>query len=113
MKSILFAILLIVTSSCAIHPHLKYSQKPLKLTADACRVAKDILTSQSSSQDVLIGNLIEGSQSFMVNDVAQCVGDKNPAIITDFKTKFKKNRFRQTSLIILMTENFEVVNIKF
>ena len=46
----------------------------------------------------------------MVDDVARCIGDENPGIITDFKAKLNGKGVSKASLIILMTEHFKVVS---
>lgn len=66
-----------------------------------CKVTKDIISSKSDTQDVLIGNLAGELWSSTANDIAGCVGSDNAVVFSDFKSFVIKKTLRKAAVIIL------------
>ena len=79
----------------------------------ACKVTMDVVSSQSHTQDILIGNLGGKSQSLMVNDITKCIADENLVTVTDLKTPMTEKNLRKASVAILVADKIDLVHMKF
>ncbi|CAG9811081.1 unnamed protein product [Chironomus riparius] len=96
-----FLALLILNMTLSSNLILKTTQNDKKMSKYVCKVTKDIISSKSDTQDVLIGNLAGELWSSTANDIAGCVGSDNAVVFSDFKSFVIKKTLRKAAVIIL------------
>jgi len=75
----------------------------------ACNLTKDIIISQSHTQDVLIGNLGGKMESEIINQLIGCIGHENPVVVTDLNSKINEKDLRKASIVVLVVDTIYVV----
>ncbi|CAG9811085.1 unnamed protein product [Chironomus riparius] len=91
-------ILLILTTILSTTETLQIDQN---LSNYVCKIIKDLLKSNSSTQDVLIGNIGGKMWSSTINYIAGCVGHKDAVVVSDFKKPLTEKTLRKASIIVL------------
>ncbi|KAL7013021.1 hypothetical protein ACKWTF_015154 [Chironomus riparius] len=99
--------LLILNSVFSTNFILKTSQNSKKLSSYVCKVTKDIISSKSNTQDILIGNLGEKMWSSTVNDIAGCFGQDTAIVVSDFNSIVTEKTLRKATMVILTFDKFE------
>jgi len=72
-----------------------------KLVKSICKITNDVIHQKTENQDILIGNLGSELKDFDINDVARCIDDRYPVVVTDFAMKMTTKYLRKASLVIL------------
>ncbi|CAG9811094.1 unnamed protein product [Chironomus riparius] len=98
----LFLALLIFNSTFSTKFILKTLQNDDKLSNYVCKVTKDIISSKSDTQDVLIGNLGGKMWSLTVNDITGCIGSLSAVVVTNFEDVMTEKTLNKAAVMIVM-----------
>lgn len=75
----------------------------------ACNLTKDIIQSQSHTQDVLIVNLGEKLELEFINQLVSCIGHDNPVVVTDLNSQINEKALRKATVVILVKDTIDMV----
>ena len=101
-----------LNSSLSTNFTLKSSTDDENLAKSICKITNDVINSRADTQDILIGNLGGQIWSSTINDIIQCIDDRNAVVLTDFKTKITEKSLKKASVTILALQWFNNVSLK-
>ncbi|KAL7042096.1 hypothetical protein ACKWTF_001028 [Chironomus riparius] len=87
------------------------SWKNSNMSNFVCKITKEIITTSSHTQDVLIANLGNQRRISVVNDICDCLKDDNPIVISDLQKPIKEKDLRKATVIVLEIEWISVVRV--
>ncbi|KAL7013823.1 hypothetical protein ACKWTF_015606 [Chironomus riparius] len=103
---------LIVDAAICIAKLIHITLTDDKLSTSICKIANDITHSKVETQNVLLGTLGGKAMSLEVQDIAQCVADENPVVVlSTFHTKILERKLWKASVIILIFDSINEVNV--
>jgi hypothetical protein len=103
------------SSSFGMNYILNTANKDQKLTLNICKITKDIIISESNTQDILIANFGEKIWSSTINEIVQCVDEEAAVVITKLDTKITGKLLRKAKVVVLVgfdAENHVILDLK-
>lgn len=75
-----------------------------------CEITNNVISAHTHTQDVLIGNLADKSQSIVLNDVTKCIGMQNAIVVSDLKITMTQKNLKTASVVILLLDRIDFVS---
>lgn len=75
-----------------------------------CKITGDIIKSHNHTQDVFLGYSGKKTGTSTVINVAECLSDVSPVVITDLQESLTEKNLRKATVIILEFETVSAVN---
>lgn len=88
----------------------KSSFEDHKLIKSICKIASEIVSSKTDTQDILIANSGGQMWSSIVNDITKCIYNGTAVVVTDLKTNLVETTLRRAEVVILALNQIDEVN---
>ena len=106
----IFLIIFCISSTVSGSYSIKPSIDDQKLPKSICKIINDVTNSKTDTQDILIGSSGGKVQSSTINDIIECIDDKNAVVLTDLRTKVAEKTLRKATVIILELRSIRKVS---
>ena len=97
-----FCIIINLNLLVSIEVISKSSTDNAKLSKSICKIANDVTSSKTGTNDILIGNFGFQIWTSTINDIVRCIDDETAVVVADFKKIIKSKRLRKASTVLLL-----------